>query len=363
MPPDSDERRLPTIADVARRAGVAKATASRALNQSGHVKASTRIRVVKVAEQLGYQINPALASRSASRYRARPENQLTTIAILTRSKEPLPLSEDDRRVGLRHGFDLEVVNTFEWPDARRLSRNLRQRGVGGVLLHRVVYGAEYFIEFDWSPFAVVSLDQGFQVVPVPIVRTAQTSQVLIACRHMRALGYRRIGLAAPWMSEFRIENFRRTAGMRMFEHLIPIEDTVPWFLFEWQVPREELQRQFTRYYRKNRPDAILGVNSLISNLIEGMPAGVHRPGYAVLSGGGQKQRAGFAATNKPGTQFYEALGLLNRLIRSRSLGLPERHFDLLVHPDWHDGATLPRIGNPLPDLAVPENSIWVRAKA
>jgi len=44
------------------------------------------------------------------------------------------------------------------------------------------------------------------------------------------------------------------------------------------------------------------------------------------------------------------------------LGLPERHFDVLVHPDWVEGTTLPRVGDPLPELPVPENSIWVSAK-
>ncbi|MEU8662484.1 LacI family DNA-binding transcriptional regulator, partial [Actinoplanes philippinensis] len=52
------------MADVARRAGVSMATASRALSNHPHVAAETRARVLAAAEQLAYVISPE-ASRLA----------------------------------------------------------------------------------------------------------------------------------------------------------------------------------------------------------------------------------------------------------------------------------------------------------
>lgn len=65
-----EKRREATLADVARRAGVSPATASRALTSRGRASASTRDRVAAAARELGYVPNPAaraLATRSGTR--------------------------------------------------------------------------------------------------------------------------------------------------------------------------------------------------------------------------------------------------------------------------------------------------------
>src|SRR6185312_507213 len=50
-------RRAPTLHDVAREAGVAVSTVSRALNQPARISASTRAHVQEVARRLGYRPN------------------------------------------------------------------------------------------------------------------------------------------------------------------------------------------------------------------------------------------------------------------------------------------------------------------
>ena len=53
---------MSAIADVARLAGVAKATASRALSGRGYVSAETRAKVIAAARQIGYVASPNAAS-------------------------------------------------------------------------------------------------------------------------------------------------------------------------------------------------------------------------------------------------------------------------------------------------------------
>ncbi|MET4156887.1 LacI family DNA-binding transcriptional regulator [Agromyces sp. PvR057] len=53
---------MPAISDVARLAGVSKATASRALSGRGHVAEQTRLRVVQAASEIGYIASPDAAS-------------------------------------------------------------------------------------------------------------------------------------------------------------------------------------------------------------------------------------------------------------------------------------------------------------
>src|SRR5918995_6083689 len=58
---------MPTIADVARKAGVGIGTASRVLNNSPLVSSATRERVLSAMQQLGYQ--PSRAARAFGRRR------------------------------------------------------------------------------------------------------------------------------------------------------------------------------------------------------------------------------------------------------------------------------------------------------
>ena len=59
----------PTIYDVARVAGVAPSTVSRALARPGRVNADTAARIRKVAEELGYRVNPIASALVTQRTR------------------------------------------------------------------------------------------------------------------------------------------------------------------------------------------------------------------------------------------------------------------------------------------------------
>ena len=56
--------RRPTIADIARRAGVTKAAVSFALNNQPGVSQSTRERILEIAREIGWQPNSAARALS-----------------------------------------------------------------------------------------------------------------------------------------------------------------------------------------------------------------------------------------------------------------------------------------------------------
>ena len=64
---DGDRARDVTIYDVARAAGVAASTVSRAFSRPGRVNAATAERVRRVAEELGYRTNPLARALSTAR--------------------------------------------------------------------------------------------------------------------------------------------------------------------------------------------------------------------------------------------------------------------------------------------------------
>src|SRR5215216_821806 len=57
----------PTIYDVARAAGVAPSTVSRAFSRPGRVNAATAEHIRRVADELGYRTNPLARALSTSR--------------------------------------------------------------------------------------------------------------------------------------------------------------------------------------------------------------------------------------------------------------------------------------------------------
>ena len=71
LPPDAEgarRMRRPTIADIARRAGVTKAAVSFALNGQPGVSAATRERILAIADEIGFE--PSSAARALSDGRA-----------------------------------------------------------------------------------------------------------------------------------------------------------------------------------------------------------------------------------------------------------------------------------------------------
>src|SRR6202012_1418392 len=59
--------RRPTIADIARRAGVTKAAVSFALNGQPGVSAATRERILAIAQEIGFQPSSAARARPAGK--------------------------------------------------------------------------------------------------------------------------------------------------------------------------------------------------------------------------------------------------------------------------------------------------------
>src|SRR5579871_6852879 len=106
MREDMTTERVKTIADIARLAGVSKATVSRALNESTLVSAETRERVRAIAQQHGFEMNAT--ARSLSR------RQANVIALVSYPYHPF--GPDEVSPGFGHGdklpdtFVLEVMS-------------------------------------------------------------------------------------------------------------------------------------------------------------------------------------------------------------------------------------------------------------
>lgn len=107
-------RRQATVADVARRAGVGKSTASRALGGYGAVSDEVRERVLSAAEELGYRPNELARSMNTGRSR--------TIGVVVGDVENPYFSVALRGISdtaRAAGYDVVLANTSERLDDER----------------------------------------------------------------------------------------------------------------------------------------------------------------------------------------------------------------------------------------------------
>lgn len=187
-----------TLADVARRAGVSKATASRAINQLKHVTAATRARVLRAAQELAFQPDPVSRRLAARRSPSALVARGRLAYLRDRPIEPVFLTQA-QEVARRLGYDLEPAVITAATVEREL-RALWARGVEGGLLQ--ADGGQYPpIPESWRDrLALVGLAEapGFSG---RIVAHDYAAGVQVLARELARLGCQRVGC---WLVDDRI---------------------------------------------------------------------------------------------------------------------------------------------------------------
>lgn len=179
-----------TIRDVAKRAGVAPITASRALSDSGYVSAETRARVLHAAAELNYIPNMLANSLRSNRTQ-------TLALVLSDISNPFwtTVARGVEDEASRCGFTVIYCNTDagEAKQAQYISMLLRRR-IDGVLLVPASSAAESVRALQAQHVKVVVLDHVLQDVKVDVVRGASCEGARSLVDHLIGLGHRHIAL-------------------------------------------------------------------------------------------------------------------------------------------------------------------------
>src|SRR5512134_2313754 len=121
---------MPTLQDVARRAGVAPITASRAINASGYVSQDVRERVRQAAQELGYVPNTLARSLRSRRTQ-------TLALVLTDITNPFftTVARGVEDAASEAGYTVIFCNTDESEsEEKKYVQVLLQQQVDGMLL-------------------------------------------------------------------------------------------------------------------------------------------------------------------------------------------------------------------------------------
>jgi LacI family transcriptional regulator len=185
-----------TLRDVARKAGVHPATASRALNDDtrGLVNEETAERVRLAAEQLDYRPNPIA--------RGLKTNRSYTIGVLipdlTNPLFPPILRGIEDRLE-EAGYTPLMANTDNDPERERIDwQAMRARQVDGIIAATAQRDHRLLDEIRTHEMPLVLVNRRVHDVPIPVAIADDRAGIRLAVGHLAQLGHTRIGhIAGP----------------------------------------------------------------------------------------------------------------------------------------------------------------------
>jgi LacI family transcriptional regulator len=248
---------MPTVLDVAKRAGVAPITVSRVINNSGYISQSTRERVEAAVKELGYVPNTIARGLRSKRTR-------TLALVVTDITNPyftLMARGVEDSAG-DSNYTVVYCNTDESEAKEEKYANiLAQRQVDGVLLVPACGNVKTINFLRSNDIAVVALDRRVPGVEIDVVRADSEDGAHRLIKLLIALGHERIAvITGPQnvsTSVDRVTGYQRALA----EAGLGENELVYYGAFNQQSGYE-----FTRQAMLHmpRPTAIFGANNFIT---------------------------------------------------------------------------------------------------
>ena len=196
------------MADVAKLAGVSHQTVSRVINDSEHVRAETRERVLAAMRMLDYRPNSVARALVTGRSKT-----IGVVSFDTTLYGPASTLFSIERAAHEEGYFTSIVSlrSLDRPSVLTAVERLRGQGIDGVLVIAPQLAAVYALPHLPSDVPIVAVEAGPDDA-VPVVAVDQYAGAAAATRHLLELGHPTVHhIAGPvdWQ-----ESHQRTAGWR-----------------------------------------------------------------------------------------------------------------------------------------------------
>jgi DNA-binding LacI/PurR family transcriptional regulator len=255
--------RPPTLKDVAQIAAVTPATVSLSLRGNPRIPTATRDRILKIAADLGYEVNPLVGKVMSHVRSARSQHFRGKIAFLNQDPDREFFTSPHamyyargvwngaRARATELGFDLESVWVNKDGVApSRLSATLVARGIQGVIIAPAP-SARGRVRLDWDAFSVAVLSYSSPLKGFHRVFPDHHRNMRNAVRGLRHSGARRMGLIIPVGFDDRSDN-QWVSCFEFYQRRSRARSPVP--LLEIALPDDTAA---IRWFHKYHPDAIL----------------------------------------------------------------------------------------------------------
>jgi LacI family transcriptional regulator len=278
---------MPTVKDVAERAGVSVATVSRTLSGYPHVSLATRERVLKVIEEMDYR--PDQVARSLRRRRT---NLLGLVVSTIENVFFTELARAAEQAAREYGYNLILCNTDENPQQEATYLNiLNQQMVAGVILAPAPGNAAHLRPFIENGLPIVLVNRRLDHVDCVSITSDDEEAAYQCVRHLATQGRRRIaaitGLAGVFTTQERLAGYERAlaaAGITPDPELV---------VTGWASLKGGYEAAHQLMNRPNPPDAFFAFNNVMTQgvIIALQEMGVRWPDQVDVAGFGAFEHA------------------------------------------------------------------------
>jgi LacI family transcriptional regulator len=272
-------RRPPTIIDVAAAAGVGRSTASRVMSDHPDVKAATREKVLKAAQDLGYSPNPLAQAMLSGRTH--------TLGVVLADVENPFFAQAMRAItdtARESGYDVILANTDERDEVERSAVQLMlDKRVDGIIVSPGnALGIDH-LQRAAASVPVVLIDRKVPALNVDTVVIDNFLAAYHAVEHLTALGHTRIAVTSnasrarddvPYISSI-AERFDGVRAALRASGIVPRAQD--FWIGGWTMP---VGAEAVARFRDDPPTAILATDSLVAlaTLAAARKAGLTVPG-------------------------------------------------------------------------------------
>jgi DNA-binding LacI/PurR family transcriptional regulator len=336
----------PTIRTIAAAAKVSSCTVSRALRGDTHLSEKTRVRIQKLAREMGYEVNAYVSSWMAHVRSTKMDIPFQgCLAYLNYYQTALPLTVWDtpRRQLLgatdrarELGYRVEHLAVYrDALSSERIQQILYTRAIKGILLP--VSGQLTSIDLPFESFACVSIGHHLSNPSLHYTSADHHMTMLKACTELSKLGYQRIGLLIDPETNERLE-LRPLSSYLGWQQQLPKSQQIPPLICK-NEPSEDV---LIKWCRRTRVDSILSFDGLRScrHVLSKHFRIPEEIALATLDWHG-------ADGNIAGIdQRHELIGaaavdILTHMLTHNVYGIPETPRSTLVEGIWRSGATTP----------------------
>ena len=346
-----DNHRQPTLQEIADKCGVSKTTVSLALRNHPKISEGTRLKIQKVADEIGYHPNPLVAAHMATLRTRRASQYQATLGLISDWPIEDLIDSDEgsdhysestvyryiqgiRKRATELGFEVDMISISEpGMSGKRATQILESRGIRGIIM-TPLSTPEGSYDLDWSKFATVALGYSMRAPQVHRVCHDNYSTMRVVTRYLRELGFNRIRVAMDLQDDIRVKNLWTGGFLSRMSFYPEYSDIQNFVTDEWN------KDAFVQWLKDEKPDAVISIGDIV--LEWASSAGYRVPeDFAVVTVG--KIGGAISGYSQNSELMGEAaVDKLVGLLHTNTVGVPDNPQVVLVQGEWFHGRTLGR---------------------